>query len=245
MILNTPYKIIIVEDEFPIAMDTELKLNAKGFKVIGIANNFSSLMELISEDTPDVILLDINLGEGGNGIDIAKKLKKILSVPFVFLSAYSNPEVVSSALSTEPFGYLVKPYKIEDLVIAIQLARSQWINKFQITDLITQPNEADLVFVQNGTKLVKIQTNEILFFQALDNYSILQSYKNKIIVSCYLSQLFEKFSTNKDFYQVHRSYVINLKNIVSIDGNTIYIDKYEIPISRAHKNELLNRIKVL
>lgn len=238
-------KIIIVEDEFPIALDTEMKLTTRGYEVLGIAKDFSSLMELIAEDTPDVLLLDINLGNGDDGIKIAQKLKKILSVPVVFLSAYSNPEVVSAALDTEPFGYLVKPYKIEDLVIALELARKNWLKKLEITNIQPEQKESGTVFVQNGSKIIKIETSEILFLQALDNYSIIQTHSNKTIVSSYLSQLFANFSSNPDFFQVHRSYVINLKKINSINGNMAMIDKFEIPISRNHKNELLSKLKML
>ncbi len=242
---NSSLKIIIVEDEFPIAMDTELKLNAKGYTVLGIAKDFAELMELMAEDTPDIILLDINLGEGGSGIDIAKKLKKIISVPFVFLSAYSNPDIVTEALTTEPFGYLVKPYKIEDLDIAIKLARSQWLNKLSVTNISTEHKVDEALYVQSGSKLVRIEVKDILFLQALDNYSIIQTAKGKTVVSSYLSQLAENFSTNKDFFQVHRSYVVNLKNIQSIDGNTAYTDKFEVPISRANKADLMSRLKLV
>lgn len=237
-------KVIIVEDEYTIALDTEMKLSAQGFNVLGIATDFASLMELIAEDTPDIILMDINLGEGGNGIEIAKKLKKIISVPIVFLSAYSNPEVVSAALETEPFGYLVKPYKIEDLVITMQLAKAQWLSKLAVNEFKSNAETTDSVYVQSGSKLVKIDLSEILFLQALDNYSIIQTEKNKIVVSLYLSQLAEKFPSDQ-FYQIHRSYVVNLKNIQSIDGNTVYVGKYEIPVSRSNKADFLSRLKLV
>lgn len=237
-------KVIIVEDEYTIALDTEMKLSAQGFNVLGIATDFASLMELIAEDTPDIILMDINLGEGGNGIEIAKKLKKIISVPIVFLSAYSNPEVVSAALETEPFGYLVKPYKIEDLVITMQLAKTQWLSKLAVNEFKADVESVDSVYVQSGSKLVKIDLSEILFLQALDNYSIIQTEKNKIVVSLYLSQLAEKFPSGQ-FYQIHRSYVVNIKNIQSIDGNTVYVGKYEIPVSRSNKADFLSKLKLV
>lgn len=237
-------KIIIVEDEFAIAMDTEMKLNAAGHSVIGIAQDFTSLMELIAEETPDIILMDINLGEGGNGIDIAKKLKKIVQVPVVFLSAYSNPEVVSEALEAEPFGYLVKPYKVEDLLLTIQVARSQWLSKLNLSEIKKDEVFRDSFYVQSGSKLIKIENSEVLFLQALDNYSIIQTTKNKIVVSSYLSQLAEKFNS-PDFFQVHRSYVVNLRNIESIDGNTIYTGKFEIPVSRSNKAGLMSKLNLV
>ena len=236
--------VILVEDEYTIALDTELKLTAKGYKILGIATDFASLMEIIAEETPDIILMDINLGSGGSGVEIAKKLKKILFVPIVFLSAYSNPEVVSAALETEPFGYLVKPYKTEDLVIAMQLARQQWLAKMSVSELHPIQEQSGSVYVQSGSKLVKVDLGEILFLQALDNYAIIQTERNKLVVSSYLSQLAEKFPP-QDFFQVHRSYVVNLKKINSIEGNTVYIGKYEIPISRSNKQAFLTTLKLV
>ncbi|MBK6527110.1 MAG: response regulator transcription factor [Crocinitomicaceae bacterium] len=177
--------------------------------------------------------MDINFGEGGSGIGI-KKVEKNYFGSDCFLSAYSNPEVVSAALETEPFGYLVKPYKIEDLVITMQLAKAQWLSKLAVNEFKADSETVDSIYVQSGTKLVKIDLSEILFLQALDNYSIIQTEKNKIVVSLYLSQLAEKFPSGQ-FYQIHRSYVVNLKNIQSIDGNTVYVGKYEIPVSRSNK----------
>lgn len=237
-------KVIIVEDEYAIAMDTELKLTTRGITVLGIASTFASLMEILSEDIPDIILMDINLGEGISGIEISKKLKKIIQVPVVFVSAYSNPEIVSEAIQTEPYGYIVKPYKVDDLIITMQLARSNWLSKQTITKLNAEQESVDSIFVQSGTKILKIEMDGILFLQALDNYSIIQTQKNKIIVSSYLSLLSEKFPSTY-FHQVHRSYVVNLKNIQSIDGNTIYTGKFEIPISRSNKSEFLSKLKLV
>ena len=153
--------------------------------------------------------------------------------------------MVEAALETEPFGYLVKPYKIEDLTIALELARKQWLKKLQISMLTPEKKEEESVFVQNGSKITKINISEIIFLQALDNYSIIQTETNKTVVSSYLSQLFSNFSSCSDFMQIHRSYVINLKKIKSINGNMAMLQNFEIPISRSHKNELLGKLKLV
>jgi DNA-binding LytR/AlgR family response regulator len=127
----------------------------------------------------------------------------------------------------------------------LELARKNWLKKMEITTIQPEQKESGTVFVQNGAKIIKIETAEILFLQALDNYSIIQTHSNKTIVSSYLSQLFANFSSNPDFFLVHRSYVINLKKINSINGNMALIDKFEIPISRSNKNELLSKLKMI
>lgn len=236
-------KIIIVEDEFAIAMNTELQLKSKGFTVIGIASNFPETVELILEDTPDVILMDINLEAGGNGIEIATKLKKIIQVPIVFLSAYSDDNTVSKALQSEPYGYLVKPYKIEDLVVAIKLAYNNWTNRLDKMDELKM-NDEESIFVQSGSKLIKTNLNDILFLQALDNYTIIQTIKNKIIVSDYLTSISLKINATS-IVQTHRSYYVNTKHIDMVQGNYVFIGDFQIPISRSNKQEFLDKLNLL
>ena len=235
---------LIVEDEFAIAMNTELQLKTKGYEVIGIANDFNSIISIITEDTPDLILMDINLGDGGNGIDIARKLKKFFHVPVVFLSAYSDNQTVSDALETEPFGYLVKPYKIEDLDIAIKIARNNWIQKLEDTAQLHEHKKDEFIFLQSGSKVVKTRYEEILFLQALDNYTIIQTKNNKIIVSDYLSGITKKIN-HPSLLQTHRSYYVNKENIDSVNGNTVYIGNFEIPISRSNRQDFLDRLKLI
>lgn len=237
-------KILIVEDEFPIALNTELQLKEKGYEVIGIANDLNSIISIITEETPDIILMDINLQDGGNGIEISKKLKRILHAPIVFLSAYSEPHIVQEALETEPFGYLVKPYKIEDLIITIQMARNNWIKKLEEGAQLKEQKQDEFIFVQSGTKVIKMQFNEILFLQALDNYSIIQTAKNKIIVSSYLSSLAQKIN-HPSLIQTHRSYYVNKDNIELVNGNTVHIGNFEIPISRSHKQEFIAQLNLI
>lgn len=237
-------KLLIVEDEFAIAMNTELQLKTKGYEVIGIANDFNSIISIITEDTPDLILMDINLGDGGNGIDIARKLKKFFHVPVVFLSAYSDNQTVSDALETEPFGYLVKPYKIEDLDIAIKIARNNWIQKLEDTAQLHEHKKDEFIFLQSGSKVVKTRYEEILFLQALDNYTIIQTKNNKIIVSDYLSGITKKIN-HPSLLQTHRSYYVNKENIDSVNGNTVYIGNFEIPISRSNRQDFLDRLKLI
>lgn len=237
-------KLLIVEDEFAIAMNTELQLKTKGYEVIGIANDFNSIISIITEDTPDLILMDINLGDGGNGIDIARKLKKFFHVPVVFLSAYSDNQTVSDVLETEPFGYLVKPYKIEDLDIAIKIARNNWIQKLEDTAQLHEHKKDEFIFLQSGSKVVKTRYEEILFLQALDNYTIIQTKNNKIIVSDYLSGITKKIN-HPSLLQTHRSYYVNKENIDSVNGNTVYIGNFEIPISRSNRQDFLDRLKLI
>lgn len=237
-------KLLIVEDEFAIAMNTELQLKSKGYEVIGIASDFNSIISILTEEIPDLILMDINLGDGGNGIEISQKLKKIIHVPIVFLSAYSDAKTVNDALETEPYGYLVKPYKIEDLDIAIKIAHNKWIQKFEDTAQLQEHKKDEFIFLQSGSKVIKTRYEEIMFLQALDNYTIIQTKNNKIIVSDYLSVITKKINYSS-LMQTHRSYYVNKENIDSVNGNTVYIGNFEIPISRSNRQGFLDKLNLI
>ena len=114
-------KIIIVEDQFVEANDLQLMLGKAGYEVSGIARSVAIAREMIKKDKPGLVLLDIFLKGKETGIDLAKQLGKE-NIAFVYLSANSNEEVLNSAKATEPYGFLVKPFREKDLLIMLEIA---------------------------------------------------------------------------------------------------------------------------
>ena len=114
-------KVLIVEDQFVEANDIQLMLNKAGYEVCGIARSVDIAEELIKKDKPEFVLLDIFLKGKRTGTDLAKQLKEA-NIPFVYLSANSNEEVLSAAKATQPYGFLVKPFREKDLLITMEIA---------------------------------------------------------------------------------------------------------------------------
>ncbi|GAO44674.1 sigma-54-dependent transcriptional regulator [Flavihumibacter petaseus] len=115
-----PKRILIVEDEFIIANDLQLILEKAGYAVIGIAVSGEEADAFISRK-PDLVLLDIRLKGRQSGIDIARKLRTE-HIAFIYLSANSNQKILEAAKATEPDGFLVKPFREKDLLIALDIA---------------------------------------------------------------------------------------------------------------------------
>ena len=115
-------KILIVEDEFIIANDLSLMLKNAGYQVVGIANSVIESIKIIKESKPEMVLLDIFLIGVLTGIDLAKQLRKD-NIPFVYLSANSNQSVLEKANETKPYGFLVKPFREKDVLVALEIAR--------------------------------------------------------------------------------------------------------------------------
>ncbi|MEP7107990.1 MAG: sigma 54-interacting transcriptional regulator [Ferruginibacter sp.] len=115
-------KVLIVEDKFVEADYLRLMLTKAGYSVTGIAHSVVQAQEIIKREKPSFVLLDIFLKGKLTGIDLAKQLTEE-NIPFVYLSANSNEEVLDAAKATQPYGFLVKPFREKDLLITLEIAR--------------------------------------------------------------------------------------------------------------------------
>jgi DNA-binding NtrC family response regulator len=114
--------VLIVEDQFVEANDLQLILTKAGYEICGIARSVPIAQALIKKENPDFVLLDIFLKGTQTGIDLAKQLKED-NIPFIYLSANSNEEILSAAKTTEPYGFIVKPFREKDLLVTLEVAQ--------------------------------------------------------------------------------------------------------------------------
>lgn len=115
-------KIVIVEDERIIAEDIKASLLFLGYEVLAIFSKGEELLANVSALRPDLVLMDIMLAGDLNGIETAERLRQILSVPIIYLTAYSNSEFLAKAKITTPFGYLIKPFEERELHATLEMA---------------------------------------------------------------------------------------------------------------------------
>jgi transcriptional regulator with GAF, ATPase, and Fis domain len=113
--------ILIVEDEYIVANDLQLMLEKAGYFVCGVADSVSEALDLIARQKPDMVLLDIFLQGKRTGIDLAKDLTAV-AIPFIYLSANSNQRVLEEVKATQPYGFMVKPFREKDILITLQMA---------------------------------------------------------------------------------------------------------------------------
>ncbi len=113
--------ILVVEDEKIIAKGIEKRLKGLGYAVAGLAGTGEEAVARAAEVNPDLILMDINLGSGIDGIEAAGRIRSRADVPVVFLTAFSDEATLQRAKLTEPHGYVLKPYEDKDLQIAIEI----------------------------------------------------------------------------------------------------------------------------
>jgi len=115
-------QILVVEDEGIIAQDIQNTLKKLGYAVPAIAYSGKEGIEKAQEIQPDLVLMDIVLGGGIDGIEAAEQIRRRFHIPVVYLTAYADEKTLQRAKITEPFGYILKPFEEKELYITIEMA---------------------------------------------------------------------------------------------------------------------------
>lgn len=123
--------VLIVEDEYIIANDLRLLLTEAGYLVLGIADSVAEARQLLAEQPPDMVLLDIYLKGNETGIDLAEALTEE-GIPFIYLSANDSPSVLEAVNATQPSGYIVKPFREKDVLTALEIGRYRHAHRVEV-----------------------------------------------------------------------------------------------------------------
>jgi two-component system, response regulator PdtaR len=115
-------KILVVEDEGIVLLHIKRTLESLGYIVMGMAASGEDAIMRAMSDRPDLVLMDIILKGEVDGIDAAEKIRRLFHIPVIYLTAHADEATLQRAKITEPFGYIVKPFRDRDLHIAIQFA---------------------------------------------------------------------------------------------------------------------------
>ena len=142
-------KILIVEDEFVVANDLRMILTKSGYEVCGIADSVDEAEELIQQHQPAVVLLDIHLKGARTGIDLAGILTE-KNIAFVYLSANSNKAILEAAKATQPYGFLVKPFREKDILVTLDIARYRQVHSLEAKLRREQELSQSLVRILDG-----------------------------------------------------------------------------------------------
>jgi two-component system, LytTR family, response regulator LytT len=247
--------IFIVEDESIVAKDIQNSLVKLGYNVVGIANNGKEAIEKITELSPDLVLMDIMIKGSMTGIEVSEKIKETISIPVIFLTAYADESTLSRAKITEPYGYILKPFKEIDLHSTIEMA----VYKHQKDSALLKERDflyslvenkddksKDILFVRSNSKLVKVYLKDIYFVEALKDYVIINTESARYTVHSTMKELDKKLG-NSDFIRVHRSYIARLDKIQSIDNQSVILEneKKVLPVGGSYRDELMQKLNLL
>src|SRR5574341_995615 len=115
-------RVLVVEDERIVAEDIRRSLQNMGYTVTSVANSGDMAIKKVEEGKPDLVLMDIVLKGKMDGIEAANHIRSRFNIPIVYLTAYSDEKILERAKITQPFGYIIKPFRERDLKINIEIA---------------------------------------------------------------------------------------------------------------------------
>jgi DNA-binding LytR/AlgR family response regulator len=245
-------KILIVEDEAIVAKDISVCLNRTGYEVLSTFSNGEQALEYLANNKPDLILMDIMLAGTMNGIETSAIVKEKFNIPVVFLTAYADEKTISKAKITDPYGYVIKPFKEIDLRTSIEMALYKFHKEQEKLSKGNREEEnrhsiisQEYIYVKSNSKLVKVQNEQILFIEALKDYVILHTENAKYTIHSTMKDIEKKLPVEY-FIRVHRSFIINLKKINSIDSSIVILENHKksIPIGGSYKELLFKRLNL-
>lgn len=186
-------------------------------------------LKALEENDIDLIFLDIQMPEM-SGIDFLKSLHKKPKV--IFITAYSDYAIEGYQLDV--VDYLLKPFSFERFLQAVNKA----------VDLISStsnPLEKDYLLVKSEHKVHKIKYEDIHYIQSMREYVAYFLPKRKILALNSLKKLEEELPSDQ-FIRIHKSYIIPIQKVTTLEGNMVHIGNEKLPIGNLYKEEVLKRI---
>lgn len=246
----TPKKILIVEDEMVIAANLSLQLTSFGYEITGLLPRGEQVLAHIKETPPDIILLDINLKGSLDGIAVGQLIQEKQPTPIIYLTSNSDDATFDRAKTTNPYAFLSKPFKNRDLKRTLELAVNRITEENTSTKLTTDIGKetssilSDRIFVRHKDTMVKLFLKDIRYIEAERNYSRIFAKDKEYLLTMTLKTMEEKLPVTH-FLRIHRSFIINLTQIDEVSDSYVVINRKAIPLSKAQKEELLARVKLL
>jgi DNA-binding LytR/AlgR family response regulator len=231
-------KIGIVEDEGITSEVIKLSLQKLKYNIATPAFTFNQALLMFENEKPDLVLIDIKLGEKKDGIELAEILKEKYHIPFIFITANSDSATLERAKKVNPLAFLVKPFSQVDLHTTIEIA----FNNYQ-SNKIENKMKSNFVMMKIGRSFEKINTKEILFLENENHYFNMHFTKGEIkMIRASSVEMMELLPT-ENFIQISRTYIINSIHINKINNEVIEIGKKKLVYKSALKENILMLMK--
>ena len=225
---------IIIDDE-PLARKglKEYIREVDFLELVGDFDNPLKASDILLSKQIDLIFIDIQMPKI-TGLDF---IKTLLHPPqFIFTTAY--PQYALEGFELNAIDYLLKPFSFERFLKAVNKAKLHVENGKRIP---ADTQKTDHFFIKTDSRLVKIKYDDILFVEALQNYVCIVTTEKKYITYLTFKAIEENLSQDQ-FLKIHKSFIVSISKIESIEGNEIRIGNHSLPISRSSKEDVMEKI---
>ncbi len=230
-------KCLVIDDE-PLARECIMKYihEVDFLELTGTGSNPMELSEILGKTSVDLIFLDIQMPVM-SGIEFIRMSKKL---PMVILTT-AYPSYALESYELNVLDYLVKPITFNRFFKSVIKAKDQFLLQNQNTSPSLTIDTDVYFFIKCNNKYEKIYFDEILYVQAMQNYVIIYTQEDKFITLLSLKTVAQNLESNM-FIQVHKSYIISIPKISSLENHEITINTTKIPISRSLRKDVVKQI---
>jgi DNA-binding LytR/AlgR family response regulator len=230
-------RFLVVEDEFLIAETISDFLKKEGCEHIHMVESVEDAVSHIESNPVDFVLTDIALGKEKTGIDLGNLLNTKYKIPFIYITSHADKAMIDKAKHTRPNAYIVKPFKKEDLLVAIELGL------YNASNTPASSSESEELIVKEGRAIVKLYHSNILWIESDGNYTTihLKNDKRRVIRQS-LAELQEQLPAS-GFIRTHKSYLVNKTHIAELNSNSLMIGETELPIGRSYQQNVSDIFK--
>lgn len=228
---------LIVDDEEMSRATIEHFVNqTEMLNLVAQCSNAIEAGNVLREEQIDLLFLDVEMPEM-SGIDLIKSL----TTPPQIILVTSKKGYAAEAFEYSVVDYLVKPVDYSRFLKAVNKVKER--KKQQQVASSVEPKGKE-IFIKTDNKIVKVNYADILFVEALADYAVINVKGNKYIIHSTMKGLDQKLPS-KSFVRVHRSYIVNIERVESIEDMMVLINEKHIPVGASYKENFMKRLNML
>ncbi|MEX2567638.1 MAG: response regulator [Cyclobacteriaceae bacterium] len=243
-------RILIVEDDINISENIEEILQLLGYVNIDIANSANQAIKVVKKYRPDMVFMDIKLKGDKDGIELGEIIQQMVDAPIVYVTSYSDPDIIERAKRTHPAGFIVKPFNSNDIHAMVEIVLYNQRTRPSFTEGSTKVPESpylvvDAVYIKADNSFERVDYRDIYYVEANGNMVTLFTKGRNFTIRKSMKDMEEKLPSNL-FLRVQKSYIVQLDQIENFNTKEINLKTGDVvQVGRQYYNSFLAKLNTI
>lgn len=226
-------RILLIEDNALLSETIKELLELSEYEVVKTLRSGENFERQLSKIEFDIALIDIRIEGNQDGIHLAKQVKEIKNIPVIFITSYSDSQLIERVKEVKPEGFIIKPFSQETLTTTIELVLTKYYSDHSGKHHKNDSNSTleDTFFIRDRGWLRKIKIQDIQYIKTEGTYTHINTETQNFTLRSPIKDIAPNLPEN-DFKRVHKSYIVNINKIDALCSKELKIKEELIPIGR-------------